>query len=95
MHPTVLWIYIGLLLVGGLMGFLKAKSRVSLVTSIVFAAALALSVTGVLSVPRLPEILLVLLLVVFGLRYGKTKKFMPSGLMIILTAAALIAGSLL
>ena len=95
MHPTVLWIYIGLLLVGGLMGYLKAKSQVSLITSILFAAALALCVTDVLTVPRLPEILLVLLLVVFGIRYGKTKKFMPSGLMIILTAAALIAGLLL
>ena len=33
--PTVyLWIYIVLLVAGGLMGFLKAKSKMSLITSI-------------------------------------------------------------
>ena len=39
----VLWIYIVLLLVGGLIGFLKAKSKVSLITSAVFAALLILT----------------------------------------------------
>src|SRR4051812_30655532 len=56
-HPAVmhdfatkiLWIYILLLLVGGLMGFFKAKSKVSLVTSTVFAAILILTtVPGIL-----------------------------------------------
>ena len=43
MNPhTVLWIYIVLLLVGGLIGFLKAGSKVSLITSAVSAAALIL-----------------------------------------------------
>ena len=41
---TVLWIYIVLLLVGGLIGFLKAGSKVSLISSSVFAAALVLTV---------------------------------------------------
>jgi len=40
---TVLWIYIVLLLIGGLIGFLKAKSKVSLITSAVFAAVLVLT----------------------------------------------------
>ena len=57
---TVLWIYIVLLLVGGLIGFFKAGSKVSLITSSVFAVRLA-----------------------------KTKKFMPSGLMLVVTIAAL------
>jgi len=39
----VLWIYIVLLLVGGLIGFLKAGSKVSLITSAGFAAALAVA----------------------------------------------------
>ena len=44
MNPhTVLWIYIVLLLVGGLIGFLKAGSKVSLITSAVSAAALILT----------------------------------------------------
>ena len=90
---TVLWIYIVLLLVGGLIGFFKAGSKVSLVTSAVFAAVLILaSVPGVLQRPlatNLVNLLMALLLVVFAIRLAKTKKFMPSGLMLILTVLAL------
>jgi len=89
----VLWIYILLLLVGGLIGFLKAGSKVSLITSAVFAAILALAtVPGLLgaSLERsLPTLALVILLIVFVIRFTQTKKFMPSGLMLILTAVAL------
>ena len=40
---TVLWIYIILLLVGGLFGFFKGKSKISLTTSVVFAVLLILT----------------------------------------------------
>jgi len=40
---TVLWIYIVLLLVGGMIGFFKAGSKVSLITSAVCAALLVLT----------------------------------------------------
>ncbi len=50
---TVLWVYIILLLVGGLIGFLKAKSKVSLVTSAVFAAVLVLTTQPGIFDPRL------------------------------------------
>jgi len=43
----VLWIYIVLLVVGGLIGFLKAKSKVSLIMSAIFAALLAMCASGV------------------------------------------------
>ena len=42
-HVKVLWVYIVLLLVGGLIGFFKGKSKVSLITSAVFAALLILT----------------------------------------------------
>ena len=91
MTPSlILWIYIVLLVLGGLMGFLKAKSKPSLIASAAFAGALALVNTGVINWPPAADVLLVLLLVVFGIRYGKTKKFMPAGMMIILTAATLV-----
>jgi uncharacterized membrane protein (UPF0136 family) len=90
---TVLWIYIVLLLVGGLIGFLKAKSKVSLVTSAVFAAILVLAVLPGVFQPafarNLVNVILALLLVVFAIRLAKTKKFMPSGLMLVVTIAAL------
>lgn len=85
----VLWIYIVLLVVGGLIGFLKAKSKVSLIMSVAFAALLSLCAAGVVFQPYMADIFLAALLVVFGIRLAKTKKFMPSGLMLILTIVAL------
>src|SRR6476469_4113234 len=90
MANTILWVYIALLVVGGLMGFLKAGSKISLISSVIFAVLLGLFAAGVLHWAYGPVVLMVVLLIVFGMRYAKTKKFMPSGLMIVLTLAALI-----
>lgn len=94
MNPvTVLWIYIVLLVVGGLIGFLKAGSKVSLTTSAISAALLVLAAIPGLFEPRvrsaLADIIMAALLVVFALRLAKTKKFMPSGLLLVITLAAL------
>jgi uncharacterized membrane protein (UPF0136 family) len=90
MNPhTVLWIYIVLLVIGGLIGFLKAKSQVSLIMSVAFAAALSLCAAGVVFQPYVADLLLAALLVVFGLRLVKTKKFMPAGLMLVITILVL------
>ena len=90
MRPNkVLWIYIIVLVASGLIGFLKAKSRVSLVMSAAFAAALSLCAAGIVFQPYVADILLAALLVVFAMRLAKTRKFMPAGLMLILTIAAL------
>lgn len=87
---TVLWIYIVLLVIGGLIGFLKGKSQISLYMSVGFAAALSLCAAGVIFQPYVADILLAVLLVVFGMRLTKTKKFMPSGLMLLVTLVALV-----
>src|ERR1041385_5273828 len=93
MQNTVLWIYIVLLGAGGLVGFFVGKSKVSLTMSSAFAAALVLA-----AIPNLfalsfrhglANVLMAALLVVFALRLAKTKKFMPSGLMLVVTIAAL------
>src|ERR1017187_7750417 len=85
----VLWIYIILLIIGGLIGFLKAKSQVSLIMSVAFAAALSLCAAGIIFKDYVADILLALLLVVFAIRLAKTKKIMPSGLMLVITIIAL------
>ena len=92
-HAKVLWVYIVLLLVGGLIGYFKGKSQVSLVTSAVFGSVLILTVLPGILLPRasmnLANGTLVVLLLVFAVRLGKTRKFMPSGLIMVATVAAL------
>ena len=90
MNPkTILWIYIVLLVIGGIIGFVKAKSSISLIMSAAFAAALSLCAVGIITPHWAPEVLLAALLLVFAMRLAKTKKFMPAGLMLILTILAL------
>jgi uncharacterized membrane protein (UPF0136 family) len=95
MTPTasviILWVYIVLLLAGGLMGFVKAKSKISLITSALFGVLLALCALAIIKPFYIADILVALLLVVFGIRFAKGKKFMPSGLMLALSAAVLAA----
>src|SRR5438046_2526094 len=92
-QSTILWIYIVLLLIGGLIGFLKAGSKASLIASAVSAALLIIASIPSLLQPGIRQILidtiLGLLLIVFAVRLTKTKKFMPSGLMLVLTLATL------
>ncbi|NBV24319.1 MAG: hypothetical protein EBS05_20675 [Proteobacteria bacterium] len=91
---VVLWIYIVLLVAGGLVGFLKAGSKASLIASSIFALPLVLAALGI--VPAVvAEVVLGILLVYMGMKYAKTKKVMPSGVMAGLSAVALVARFLL
>jgi uncharacterized membrane protein (UPF0136 family) len=86
---TGLWVYIVLLVLGGVMGWVKAGSKISLITSTLFAVLLALCVLGIIRPFYVADVLVGLLVLVFGIRFVKTKKFMPSGLMIVLSAVVL------
>jgi len=91
MNPnTVLWIYIVLLVVGGMIGYLKAGSKASIIASVSFAAALSLSAMGIIFQPHVADIILAILLVFFGMKLAKSKKFMPSGMMLVMTLLALV-----
>jgi uncharacterized membrane protein (UPF0136 family) len=87
---TVLWVYIVLLLMGGLAGYLKAKSKASLIASAAFAVALMLCNFDVIQPDWVADLLLVALVVVFSMRLAKTKKLMPAGLMVALTLVTLL-----
>jgi len=86
----ILWIYIVLLFIGGLIGYLKAGSKISLIMSASFAAVLILCNIGIIFQKNVADFVLVFLLVFFAYRLTKSKKFMPNGMMAILTLAALV-----
>jgi len=78
---------------GGLMGWLKAKSRMSLVSGVIFGLALVGS--GIMVCREMALALPVAagltgaLLVVMVIRLVKTKKFMPAGLTVALSLIVL------
>lgn len=98
MQNTVLWIYIVLLLVGGLIAFFKAGSKISLQMATGFAVALVLLAIPDLFAPGFRRgginVLLAVLLVVFTIRLVKTKKFMPAGMMVCATVITLVLRNL-
>ena len=95
MTPNLaLWIFIAFLLAGGLMGFWKAGSKASLVASSIFALPLVLAALGVLPA-WVADVVLGILLAYMAMKFAKSKKLMPGGLMAILSAATLIARFLL
>lgn len=87
---AILWIYLVLLLAGGVIGFVKAKSAVSLVMSLIFGALLALCALGIIPGQFSGDLVLVALIAVFAHRFQKTRKFVPAGIMTVITIAALL-----
>jgi len=91
---VTLGIYALLLGVGGLIGYLKAGSRASLIAGMASAlaalAALVLSVRNIFWGVPLGMILSIALFLLFGYRYAvKTRKFMPSGLLAVVSLVVL------
>lgn len=84
----VLWVYIAFLIAGGLMGFIKAGSKASLIASSVLSIPLIFCALGYFNLD-VARGFLAFLTLFFGLRFAKGKKFMPMGLMAILSAIAL------
>lgn len=92
---TIIWlilVYALLVTIGGIIGYVKAKSNQSLISGLSSGAALAIAWYVSLQNPTIGLVLAtaiaVALLVVFALRFRATKKFMPAGLLAILSLAA-------
>jgi uncharacterized membrane protein (UPF0136 family) len=86
--------YAALLAAGGVMGYVKAGSRPSLIAGLACAGAvlvaLGLSLAGITLGHVLGVVLAVALGVFFGMRYvRKGRKFMPNGLMAVVSALVL------
>jgi uncharacterized membrane protein (UPF0136 family) len=95
MSPNfILWIYVALLLAGGLMGFLKAGSKASLIASVAFAVPLGICAAGLLP-GVVADALLAVLAIFFGVRFAKGRQFMPAGLMVILSVVTVALRAIL
>ena len=81
-------------LIGGLIGYIKAKSQASLISGVISGTLLI--ICGLLQLQGqswaliLARILTLILIVVFALRLKKTGKFMPAGIMLTLGVISLI-----
>lgn len=89
----IVWVYGALVLAGGVMGWVKAKSTASLISGVIFGVALIL--TGfALDNPTGQWIavgLAALLGIIMGARFAKSRKFMPAGMIAILSLVVLVA----
>lgn len=91
---VALAVYAALLAVGGVFGFIRARSHVSLTSGLVCAvvalAALSLSLAGYRWGIALGSLLAIVLFLLFGYRYAaRGRKFMPAGMMTVLSLAVL------
>ena len=83
-----------LAIVGGIIGYVQAQSKASLISGII--SGLLLIIAGVMQLQGqglvliLAIVVTIALIIVFALRLAKTRKFMPAGLMTALGVAALV-----
>ena len=88
-------VYALLVIVGGVLGFVKAGSRPSLIGGLVGGLALLAAGWGISRGQvwglQAALVLTLALFVFFTVRYVRTRAFMPGGLMAILSLLALVA----
>ncbi|MCZ6794695.1 MAG: TMEM14 family protein [Planctomycetota bacterium] len=93
MGQVVLVVYAVFLVVGGVAGFKKAGSKPSLIAGVASAALLLVALGISYAAPAhglwAGAGVSLLLVFVFGVRLAKTGKFMPSGMLLALSAVAL------
>jgi uncharacterized membrane protein (UPF0136 family) len=87
-------IYAFVVLLGGVMGYLKAKSKVSLFAGLgsgigLLAAWFVFRQTPVVGL-GLATLIALVLFVVFVIRFFRTRAFMPAGLMMVFSLAATV-----
>ena len=91
---TVILTYAALLVIGGIIGWRVGGSRISLTSSLISAAVLSVAYRVSRDEPRLgfsiATVVAIALAVVFVFRLRKTHKFMPSGMMLVVSAVVAV-----
>jgi uncharacterized membrane protein (UPF0136 family) len=86
--------YAILVAIGGIIGFITARSRPSLIAGLASGAAAAACLVVSFSHLRLGfglgAVLAAVLLSFFGTRFARRRKFMPGGLMVLVSLAVLV-----
>ena len=90
----VVWAYGVLMALGGVIGYVKVRSKASLLSGVGFGLMLLASGYGVWQGSRdslvVSAVIATVLVVIFAVRLTKTRRFMPAGVLAILSLAALI-----
>lgn len=91
---SLIGIYGLIVAIGGIIGYQKARSTVSLVSGLGSGVVLAIAAVQTLTQPvnglLLATAIAVLLLIVFSIRWLKTRALMPAGVMTILSLIATV-----
>jgi uncharacterized membrane protein (UPF0136 family) len=89
-----IWVYGVIMMLGGIMGYLKVGSKASLLSGVGMGLGLLASGYGVWQGSRdsliVAVVIAALLVALFAIRLAKTKRFMPAGVLAILSLAAVI-----
>lgn len=92
--PWLILLYALLMIAGGLMAYITARSKASLISGLISGVALviawSISMQNLRTGLILAALFAIVLLVVFVIRYIKTNKFMPAGLLALLSLIATI-----
>lgn len=86
--------YAAILVIGGVIGWRVSGSRISLTSSLISAALLSIAYRLSHTSPGggylMATLVAFALAVLFGMRVRKTRKFMPAGMLLLLSAAVTI-----
>jgi uncharacterized membrane protein (UPF0136 family) len=89
-----IWVYGTIMMLGGIMGYLKVGSKASLIAGVGMGLVLLASGLGVWRGSEdsliVAEVIAALLLVIFAIRLAKTKRFMPAGMLAFLSLLAVV-----
>ena len=88
------WVYGVIMILGGIAGFVRVGSKASLISGVGFGLVLLVTGIGIWrgsqSNLMAAEVIALLLVVLFAIRYAKKRRFMPAGMLAILSLAAAV-----